>query len=314
MWEFIVPELADISVPASIRRVMERHRPQSVFHAAAYKHVPLVEKNPVSGLRNNVFGTYHCCLEAERVGATRFIMVSTDKAVRPTNIMGASKRVCELIIQARSDEGQSGGPGGSDTIFSIVRFGNVLSSSGSVVPRFQAQINAGGPVTLTHREVTRYFMTIPEAAQLVLQAGAMAHGGEVFVLDMGQPVRIIDLARTMIQLSGRTVRDERNLDGDIVIEEIGLRPGEKMYEELLIGDNPEPTSHSRIMRAKEERLGWTELSDWLDKMKHALESGDADNAMSVVRALVPGYTPMNADGVSPGAERQDNRDDEGEGR
>lgn len=299
----IIPELADVSDAASIRRVMERYRPQSVFHAAAYKHVPLVERNPVSGLRNNIFGTYHCCVEAERVGASRFILVSTDKAVRPTNIMGASKRVCELIVQARADEGDG------ETIFSIVRFGNVLSSSGSVVPRFQAQINAGGPVTLTHREVTRYFMTIPEAAQLVLQAGAMAKGGEVFVLDMGQPVRIVDLARTMIQLSGRTVRDERNLDGDIVIEEIGLRPGEKMYEELLIGDNPEPTSHSRIMRAKEERLGWSELSGWLDKMGQALDSGDADEAMLVVRTLVPGYAPTNSgEGALPAAEPNDDND------
>lgn len=285
----IVPELIDVADAAAVRRVMERHRPQTVFHAAAYKHVPLVERNPISGLRNNIFGTYNCGVEASRVGAERFILVSTDKAVRPTNIMGASKRVCELILQAKADEGQDA------TLFSIVRFGNVLSSSGSVVPRFQAQINAGGPVTLTHREVTRYFMTIPEAAQLVMQAGAMAKGGEVFVLDMGQPVRIIDLARSMIQLSGCTVRDEANLDGDIVIEEIGLRPGEKMYEELLIGDNPEPTSHSRIMRAKEERLGWSELLGWLDKMQRALDLGDVDGAMSVVRAVVPGYAPTDTD-------------------
>lgn len=290
----IVPELIDVADAAAVQRVMERHRPQTVFHAAAYKHVPLVERNPISGLRNNIFGTYHCSVEASRVGAERFILVSTDKAVRPTNIMGASKRVCELILQAKADEGQGA------TLFSIVRFGNVLSSSGSVVPRFQAQINAGGPVTLTHRDVTRYFMTIPEAAQLVMQAGAMAKGGEVFVLDMGQPIRIIDLARSMIRLSGCTVRDESNLDGDIAIEEIGLRPGEKMYEELLIGDNPEPTGHSRIMRAKEERLGWSELLGWLDKMQRALDLGDADGAMSVVRAVVPGYAPtdVNEDDAS----------------
>lgn len=281
----LVPELVDVSDAAAVQRVMDRHRPQTVFHAAAYKHVPLVEANPISGLRNNIIGTYNCCIGAERAGAARFILVSTDKAVRPTNIMGASKRFCELIVQGRAAEGES------NTIFSSVRFGNVLSSSGSVVPRFQAQINAGGPVTLTHRDVTRYFMTIPEAAQLVMQAGAMAKGGEVFVLDMGGPVRIIDLARAMVQLSGCTVRDEENPDGDIVIEEIGLRPGEKMYEELLIGDNPEPTDHSRIMRAKEKRHSWAEMSAWLEQMTHALDAGDVDGAMALVRAVVPDYSP-----------------------
>lgn len=280
----VVPELVDVSDGPAIRRIMERYRPDTVFHAAAYKHVPLVERNPISGLRNNISGTLHCCLEAERVGASRFILVSTDKAVRPTNIMGASKRICELILQGRAGEG-------SGTIFSIVRFGNVLSSSGSVVPRFQAQINGGGPVTLTHREVTRYFMTIPEAAQLVMQAGAMAKGGEVFILDMGKPVRILDLARSMIQLSGCTVRDHDNPDGDIVIEEIGLRPGEKMYEELLIGDNPEPTDHDRIMRAREKKFDWRGLSAQLDKMMRALESGDVEGAMTVVRYVVPDYAP-----------------------
>lgn len=281
----IVPQLVDVSDGPAMRRTMERYRPDTVFHAAAYKHVPLVEANPISGLRNNILGTYHCTIEAERVGTSRFILVSTDKAVRPTNIMGASKRICEMILQARAAETRG------DTIFSIVRFGNVLSSSGSVVPRFQAQINAGGPVTLTHREVTRYFMTIPEAAELVMQAGAMANGGDVFILDMGKPVRIIDLAQSMIQLSGCTVRDQENPDGDIVIEEIGLRPGEKMYEELLIGDNPEPTDHSRIMRATEKKLNWLELSAWLDQMTKALDNGDIEGAMAVVRNVVPDYTP-----------------------
>jgi len=281
----LVPELVDVSDAAAMRRIMERHRPQTVFHAAAYKHVPLVEANPISGLRNNILGTYNCCIEAERVGVTRFILVSTDKAVRPTNIMGASKRFCELVVQGRAAENPSG------TIFSSVRFGNVLSSSGSVVPRFQSQINSGGPVTLTHRDVTRYFMTIPEASQLVMQAGAMATGGEVFVLDMGQPVRIIDLARSMIQLSGCTVRDADNLDGDILIEEIGLRPGEKMYEELLIGDNPEPTDHSRIMRASEKRLDWSDLSAWIEEMRRALDAGDVKGAMAVVQQVVPDYSP-----------------------
>lgn len=278
----IIPELADISEAAVAGRIMQRYRPQTVFHAAAYKHVPLVEANPISGLKNNVFGTYHCCLEAERAGASRFILVSTDKAVRPTNIMGASKRLCELILQARADVG-------GQTIFSMVRFGNVLGSSGSVVPRFREQIAAGGPITLTHREVTRFFMTIPEAAQLVMQAGAMAKGGEVFVLDMGEPIRIYDLAHSMIQLSGCSVRDETNPDGDIAIEEIGLRPGEKMYEELLLGDNPQPTEHSRIMRAQEAKLEWTALSDLLGSLSQALDRGDVDAAMAVVRSAVPDY-------------------------
>ena len=277
-----VPELADVSDGAVARRLMDRHRPQTVLHAAAYKHVPLVEANPISGLRNNVFGTYHCCIEAERAGVSRFILVSTDKAVRPTNVMGASKRMCELILQARAQEA-------AGTIFSMVRFGNVLGSSGSVVPRFRAQISAGGPVTLTHRDVTRFFMTIPEAAQLVLQAGAMAKGGEVFVLDMGQPIRIIDLARAMVQLSGCTVRDANNPGGDIAIEEVGLRPGEKMYEELLLGDNPQPTDHSRIMHAEEARLGWDELSLMLAELHEAIEAGDTDRAMAVVCRAVPDY-------------------------
>lgn len=277
-----VPELADISDGGVARRLMDRHRPQTVLHAAAYKHVPLVEANPISGLRNNVFGTYHCCIEAERAGVSRFILVSTDKAVRPTNVMGASKRMCELILQARAQEA-------SGTIFSMVRFGNVLGSSGSVVPRFRAQISAGGPVTLTHRDVTRFFMTIPEAAQLVLQAGAMAKGGEVFVLDMGQPIRIIDLARAMVQLSGCTVRDENNPDGDIAIEEVGLRPGEKMYEELLLGNNPQPTDHSRIMHAQEARLGWDELALMLAELYEAIDAGDVDRAMAVVCRGVPDY-------------------------
>lgn len=282
----IVPELADVSNASAVARIMNQYRPQTVFHAAAYKHVPLVEANPISGLRNNVFGTYNCCIEAERAGVSRFILVSTDKAVRPTNIMGASKRMSELILQARAEQG-------SGTIFSMVRFGNVLGSSGSVVPRFRAQIDAGGPITLTHRNVTRFFMTIPEAAQLVMQAGAMANGGEVFLLDMGQPIRIYDLACSMIQLSGCTVRDEDNPDGDIEIKEVGLRPGEKMYEELLLGNDPQPTDHSRIMRALETRLGWDEVSALLDELAHALERGNVRQAMTVVRRAVPDYAHVD---------------------
>jgi FlaA1/EpsC-like NDP-sugar epimerase len=288
----IVPELLDVSDAHAVARMMERYQPHTVFHAAAYKHVPLVEANPISGLRNNVFGTLHCCLEAERVKVSRFILVSTDKAVRPTNIMGASKRICELILQARAASG-------TDTIFSMVRFGNVLGSSGSVVPRFKAQIAAGGPITLTHRNITRFFMTIPEAAQLVMQAGALARGGEVFVLDMGEPVRIYDLACTMIQLSGCTLRTPENPDGDIAIAEIGLRPGEKMFEELLLGDNPQPTRHDRILQAQEHSLTWEMLSQLLDTLSRALDAGDLEATLEVVRRCVPGYSPAGQDRVAP---------------
>jgi FlaA1/EpsC-like NDP-sugar epimerase len=233
-------------------------------------------------MRNNIFGTLHCAREAERAGVGRFILVSTDKAVRPTNVMGATKRACELVLQALAARG-------ARTKFAMVRFGNVLGSSGSVVPRFQRQIQAGGPVTLTHREVTRYFMTIPEAAQLVIQAGAMAEGGEVYVLDMGEPVQIYDLARTMINLSGLTVRDGVNPDGDIEIREIGLRKGEKLYEELLIGNFPQPTIHPRIMQAREALLEWPALAAALEAMDRALQDGDRRAALALLCELVPEF-------------------------
>ncbi|MBL0768203.1 polysaccharide biosynthesis protein [Sphingopyxis sp. DHUNG17] len=277
-------ELANVSDRSSMRRIYKRHRPETVLHAAAYKHVPLVEANPLSGLRNNIMGTLHSVKAAEEVGVTNFTLISTDKAVRPTNIMGASKRVCEMILQARATEP------GVKTIFSMVRFGNVLGSSGSVVPLFKAQIAAGGPLTLTHREITRYFMTIPEAAQLVIQASAMAKGGEVFVLDMGEPVRIIDLARAMIRLSGLSVREPDLPEGDIEIIETGLRPGEKLYEELLIGNNPEPTHHPRIMRAREGLIPWVELDRMMKRLNAVIcESGDAATAMQIISSLVPEY-------------------------
>ena len=275
-------ELASVADIDTVRRLFDRWRPETVFHAAAYKHVPLVEENVIAGMRNNIFGTYHCAAEADRVGVRNYILVSTDKAVRPTNVMGASKRACELILQALAARG-------TKTRFAMVRFGNVLGSSGSVVPRFQRQIRAGGPVTLTHRDVTRYFMTIPEAAQLVIQAGGMAEGGEVYVLDMGEPIRIYDLARTMINLSGLTVRDASNPDGDIEIAEIGLRKGEKLYEELLIGDSPRPTNHPRIMQARESFLEWPELSNHLDLMRSALARGDREVALRELCLLVPEY-------------------------
>ncbi len=275
-------ELGNVADAGTVRRMFDRWKPDTVFHAAAYKHVPLVEENVIAGMRNNIFGTLHCALEAERSGVQHFILISTDKAVRPTNVMGATKRTCELVLQAlRAHHG--------NTKFAMVRFGNVLGSSGSVVPRFQRQIRDGGPVTLTHRDVTRYFMTIPEAAQLVIQAGAMAEGGEVYVLDMGDPIRIYDLAKTMINLSGLLVRDETNPDGDIEIREIGLRKGEKLYEELLIGNSPRETIHPRIMRANEDFLKWPELSLELERLDAVLADGDRIQALMLLSKLVPEY-------------------------
>lgn len=290
----IVSVLGDIADQDFAQRIFAAHRPDTVLHAAAYKHVPLVESNPIAGLRNNIFGTLYACLAAERSGVRNFVLVSTDKAVRPTNVMGASKRVCELVLQARA---ASGTGRGFEPIFTMVRFGNVLGSSGSVVPRFQRQIREGGPVTLTHREATRYFMTIPEASQLVIQAGALAKGGEVFVLDMGEPVRILDLAQSMIHLSGMTARDAANPNGDIEICEVGLRPGEKLYEELLIGDDPEPTAHERILKANEPMIPWDSLYAELVQMKVLLDKGDAPSAIALLCELVPEYRPA-ALGVS----------------
>lgn len=280
----VVPELINTAARRPVLSLLETYRPDTVFHAAAYKHVPLLEHNPISGMGNNIISTRNLTDAAEQSGVSHFILISTDKAVRPTNVMGASKRVCEQILQAKSKAG-------SKTRFTMVRFGNVLGSSGSVVPRFKEQIASGGPVTLTHKDIIRYFMTIPEAAQLVIQAGSMANGGEVFVLDMGKPVKIYDLARTLINLSGLTVRDEQNPDGDIAIEEIGLRPGEKLFEELLIGENPMPTKHARIMQAMEGHLPWPELSTALDALEVHIQSGDRDQAVRLLRELVPEYQP-----------------------
>ncbi|MEK6756912.1 MAG: polysaccharide biosynthesis protein, partial [Bacteroidota bacterium] len=245
---------------------------------------PLVEHNPAEGIKNNVFGTLTAAQVAAEQGVADFVLISTDKAVRPTNIMGASKRLAEMVLQALV----AISPG---TRFSMVRFGNVLGSSGSVVPKFRQQIRDGGPITLTHPEITRYFMTIPEAAQLVIQAGAMAKGGDVFVLDMGQSVRIMDLARRMVELSGLTIRDEENPDGDIEIEITGLRPGEKLYEELLIGDNPKPTSHAQIMKAHESFLLWPLLEDRLNALRIALDLNDVRVLRTMLEDLVSGYTP-----------------------
>jgi FlaA1/EpsC-like NDP-sugar epimerase len=282
----IIPEMGSILDRSSMRRLFRRWSPQTVFHAAAYKHVPLVEQNVIAGMKNNVFGTLNTAAEAAEANVEHFILISTDKAVRPTNIMGASKRVCELILQGLAKECSTKG---INTRFAMVRFGNVLGSSGSVVPRFQQQIRAGGPVTLTHRDITRYFMTIPEAAQLVIQAGAMAQGGEVYVLDMGKSVKIIDLARSMIRLTGHTERTSENPNGKIEIVEVGLRPGEKLYEELLIGENPQPTKHARIMQASEHFIDWQELTADLELLYGHLDKGDDIAARAVLKKLVPEY-------------------------
>ena len=282
----IIPEMGSILDKSSVRRLYRRWSPHTVFHAAAYKHVPLVEQNMIAGMKNNIFGTFNAAVEAAAHNVEHFILISTDKAVRPANIMGATKRVCELILQALAAEATKNGKA---TRFAMVRFGNVLGSSGSVVPLFQQQIQSGGPVTLTHRDITRYFMTIPEAAQLVIQAGAMAQGGEVYVLDMGKSVKIIDLARSMIRLSGYTERTAENSNGTIEIVEVGLRPGEKLYEELLIGENPQPTKHARIMQANEDLLPWEQLIAQLQTLSQHLDNGDDIAAFTILKLLVPEY-------------------------
>ncbi len=280
----LIPLLGSVTDEARLERILTHWHPHTVYHAAAYKHVPLVEHNVEPGLYNNVWGTWICARVAARAGVKNFVLISTDKAVRPTNVMGASKRLAEMVLQALT-------PIHPQTCFCMVRFGNVLGSSGSVVPLFRSQIRAGGPVTITHDEVTRYFMTIPEAAQLVIQAGAMAVGGDVFVLDMGEPVRIVDLARRMIELSGLTVRDEKNPEGDIPLEVTGLRPGEKLYEELLIGNNPEPTLHPRIQKAHEHCLPWEELLAGLQRLEAALDTADLAAVRCCLQELVAGYQP-----------------------
>lgn len=294
----IVPLLASVANLDRLREICHAHRPATVYHAAAYKHVPLVECNPSEGVLNNVFGTLNMARAAMESAVEYFVLVSTDKAVRPTNVMGASKRMAELVLQALAASsavdfsvycGGALGAVENRTVFAMVRFGNVLGSSGSVVPLFRRQLQEGGPLTVTHPEVTRYFMTIPEAAQLVLQAGAMANGGEVFVLDMGQPVKIIDLARRMAKLSGLTIREGDHFVGDIDIKITGLRPGEKLYEELLIGDNPEGTAHERIMKAREHHISWAELAPLLVRMRVAAEVSDERAIKEILKELVHGY-------------------------
>lgn len=290
----LVPMLGSVVNRGHVQRLCRENRIDTLYHAAAYKHVPIVEANPAAGVRNNIIGTLAAAEGAEAAGVKHFILVSTDKAVRPTNVMGATKRFAEMVLQTMAARG-------SETVFSIVRFGNVLGSSGSVVPLFRDQIRQGGPVTVTHPEVVRYFMTIPEASQLVIQAGAMAKGGEVFVLDMGEPVRILDLAQTMIRLMGLSVRDESNPEGDIDIVFSGLRPGEKLFEELLIGDASVRTEHEMIMQAHEETLSESDVVTAMEAFRAALDRGQSDPLKALLRSYVNGYQPREEESDVPAA-------------
>ena len=277
----IVPVLGSITDAGLLARTLARHKVQVVLHAAAYKHVPLVEKNPIVGMSNNVLGTQTLAQAAAHAGVERFILISSDKAVRPKNMMGASKRMAELVVQDLASRTKG-------TVFTMVRFGNVMGSSGSVIPLFQDQIAKGGPVTLTHREVTRFFMTIPEAAKLVLVAGSFASGGDVFVLDMGDPIPIYDLARQMISAAGYSARDEANPDGDIEIRITGLRPGEKIHEELLIGEGQLTTPHPKILQASEAALSEIEIASALKALRRAIETADEAALRAVVARWVEG--------------------------
>tara|TARA_B100001059_G_C17835075_1_gene587515 strand:- start:2231 stop:4096 length:1866 start_codon:yes stop_codon:yes gene_type:complete len=280
----IVAILGSVQRQNRLEKVMAAHKVETVYHAAAYKHVPLVEDNIVEGVRNNVFGTLACAEAAIQTGVKNFTLISTDKAVRPTNIMGATKRMAELVLQALADKQNT-------TTFTMVRFGNVLGSSGSVVPLFKKQINKGGPVTVTHPDIIRYFMLIPEAAQLVIQAGAMGHNGQVFVLDMGEPVKILDLAKRMIHLMGMQENiDGDSQEGDISIKFTGLRPGEKLYEELLIGDNVEGSGHQKIMTAKEHMLNWNEMHPLLTQLDICCHNFDEECIMNILLTAPTGYT------------------------
>jgi FlaA1/EpsC-like NDP-sugar epimerase len=287
----MVPVLSSIQDTEVLRSVMDEHKIQTIYHAAAYKHVPMVESNPLAGIRNNVFGTSNVALVAAEYDVEKFVLISTDKAVRPTNIMGATKRFAELYIQGIAELGAS-------TEFSIVRFGNVLGSSGSVVPLFTKQIKAGGPITVTHPDITRYFMTIPEAAQLVIQAGAMGSKGEVFVLDMGGSVKIVDLARKMAHLMGHSLRTADNPQGDIELKFSGLRPGEKLYEELLIDDADTTTEHPRIMGADESKMAFEDVILLFDELNRLLLEHNAEGAKLLLRNAPLGYSPNAAGSAS----------------
>jgi FlaA1/EpsC-like NDP-sugar epimerase len=287
----LIAVLGSVTDPARLRETFRQWRPEIIFHSAAYKHVPLVETNPAEGLLNNVWGTIICADAAAEAGVSSFVLVSTDKAVRPTNIMGASKRLAELYVQQLASRRPK-------TCFTMVRFGNVLGSSGSVVPLFQEQIAAGGPLTLTHPEVTRFFMSIPEAAQLVIQAGAMAKGGEVFLLDMGPPVKIRDLAERMAELAGTRLKSSDEDDEGIAVKITGLRSGEKLYEELLIGDDAVPTAHRGILRAEEPMLSGAQLKEGLERLRTAIECSDEGEMRQVLSELVVGFSAVSASRLS----------------
>ena len=285
----IISILGSVQKENRLKTVFETFKVETVYHAAAYKHVPMVEHNVVEGVRNNVFGTWYCAEAAITARVKNFVLISTDKAVRPTNVMGTSKRVAELVLQALAKRQ-------TETRFTMVRFGNVLGSSGSVVPLFHRQIQSGGPITVTHPDIIRYFMTIPEAAQLVIQAGSMGKGGDVFVLDMGEPVKITSLARKMIHLSGLSEKHEQDPNGDIAIEYSGLRPGEKLYEELLVGDNVEGTSHPRIMTANEVHLSWPETHNLLNRLDQACHEFKVED---VIELLLEAPAAFNKQGDIP---------------
>ncbi|MDC9725208.1 MAG: nucleoside-diphosphate sugar epimerase/dehydratase [Gammaproteobacteria bacterium] len=284
----IIPVLGSVVNQSRVEAICRRFEINTIYHAAAYKHVPMVEKNTTEGVRNNVFGTLSCAKAAIASNVETFVLISTDKAVRPTNTMGATKRFAELVLQGLAGD-KTANP---CTRFTMVRFGNVLGSSGSVVPLFREQIAKGGPVTVTDSRIIRYFMTIPEAAELVIQAGAMGQGGDVFVLDMGEPIRIVDLAKRMIHLSGFVEKDEQQPEGDIEISYTGLRPGEKLYEELLIGDNVSDTEHQKIMRAEEKVISWMDLSTILQQLEGANELGDSQKVRNILMTHVDGFKPQ----------------------
>lgn len=294
----LLPILGSVRNPSKLLDVMKTWRVHTVYHAAAYKHVPMVEHNIAEGVLNNVVGTLNTAQAALQSGVANFVLISTDKAVRPTNVMGSTKRLAELTLQALSNElapvlfgDKSNISRVNKTRFTMVRFGNVLGSSGSVIPLFHKQIKSGGSLTVTHPKITRYFMTIPEAAQLVIQAGSMGQGGDVFVLDMGEPVKIVELAEKMIHLSGLSVRSDKNPHGDIAIEFTGLRPGEKLYEELLIGDNVVATQHPMIMSANEDHLSWEVLKGKLTELLAAVDEDDYTRVRQLLRDTVSGYSP-----------------------
>lgn len=294
----LLPILGSVRSQSKLLDTMKTWNVTTVYHAAAYKHVPMVEHNIAEGVINNVLGTVNTAQAALQAGVSNFVLISTDKAVRPTNVMGGTKRLAELTLQALSREAapvmfrdKSNVHQVNKTRFIMVRFGNVLGSSGSVIPLFHKQIQSGGPLTVTHPSITRYFMTIPEAAQLVIQAGSMGTGGDVFVLDMGEPVKIIDLAEKMVHLSGLSIRSDKNPQGDISIEFTGLRPGEKLYEELLIGDNVVATQHPMIMSAKEDYLSWDAMKDYLEQLLVAVEADDYLQVRQILMDTVHGYVP-----------------------